>query len=129
MTTHQHLFPGIQPADFARMQEAFEQSELTCNYIDVCSPDYLTDHHNRDNEFLLCGTPSFSKIALRQSLLESTDCCNHIPKEISLDAIDKAIEDMVDGLFLWQQLPEIDGVLVDEDNLPEDIYVYAYLAW
>lgn len=125
MTTHQQ-FPGIKPADFARMQEAFERPELTCNFIACCYPDDLQDHHNRDNEILLSAYPDGSRDYIASELFDSycnTDKLIEIDGQVIRDnEVKLAIDEMVGQLYNYQFNQDFDP---DYDSP----MIYAYLAW
>ena len=104
---------------------------LQFNFINACYPDYLTDHHTRENEQLISTYYS---------------PCMSI-KEYALDVCEEVFTGS-DYQELWKELPECDHEartmilqLVEEEmaaycylfNLEiedeDEIYLYAYFSW
>ncbi len=101
------------------MKTALEPRTLTCTYIDTCYPDYLQDHHNRENELLILATPTICRATVCDDFWISAISSDKIPQEISDSEIKSAIFSMVDSL----NTSEID---YREDS---EVYLYAYLSW
>lgn len=106
-------------------------SDVTCNYIECCCPDYLTDHHNRDNELLILCIPSTDRDQVMHDLYESS-VDNYLPNDLSDDDLKAAISDMVESLTLEQLCPSYYQQWIDspiDDDTYNDYYLYAYLSW
>lgn len=101
--------------------------ELTCNYIDTCYPDYLLDHHNRDNEILLSAYPDEDKDFIATQLFQSyceTERIIEINGEVITDRkVKLAIDEMVEQLHTKQIMFYLDSL---DDESP---IIYAYLTW
>lgn len=96
--------------------------EIYCHYIDTCMPDYLDDHHNRDNELLLCGAATQPDIiAVIDELFGQATESERLTKSINNKQIKTAIALEFNRYKLHQ-------VCID-DNMSDDIYIYAYLTW
>lgn len=95
---------------------------IACKYIDTCYPDYLTDHHNRDNELLISANVSAFKSSIYQDFWNSAIRQDTIPQNISDSEIESAIKCMVNDLDL--------SILEKDSNFyQQEIYIYAYLSW
>ncbi len=104
--------------------------KIECRYIDTCLPDYLQDHHNRDNEQLICF-PVDNETTVKELADGLYDdvmgaLCFDIPESISDNDIRAAINSMfehIDGDVFDDSLPMYD----ENDN--DSVYVYAVLSW
>lgn len=104
-------------------------STLTCNYIDICFPDNLQDHHNRDNELLLTASvhDGMSTDELVEELMFSVDSgCTYLPDVFTDEEIREAIRLEIDPIVSTDFGLRVD--LIDEDQL-DQLYLYAYLSW
>ncbi len=102
--------------------------ELSCHYIDICYPDYLQDHHNRDNEILLSasvweGMTTDELVQKLYDCLNSTD--NHFPfTEFSEEEIKYAFRSESD-CFISSDF----GLHLPSYECLGEVYLYAYLRW
>lgn len=101
--------------------------EITCNFIDCCSPDYLSDHHNRDNEALILACPDKDTEAIIEDFSWYASSAK-IPFSIEMEQIDAAIKLMVDNLPIDSLYPVYYSESIDSDD-DSEIYLYAYLSW
>lgn len=99
------------------------------NFIDICYPDYLTDHHNRDNEQLV-AVPWCEDMTDRELIEEIVDAVynssndeiwKHLPKDEEQCRVSliQTVTDEIIGMDL-----SIDSV--DE---PDEMYIYCYFSW
>ena len=107
-----------------------ETRTLTCTYIGTYAPDYLTDHHNRENELLIEANPSPNASEVITSFWEYVNMCgDKIPKHISNGQIICAIRNMVARLSEYDIYPDIELDMDECDPCSDGIYIYAYLSW
>lgn len=68
---------------------------LTLNYIDFCYPDYLSDHHNRENEQLIVLSPgNYQLIDMIDAIMEDLNNFDvKIFEHFSSEEIVKAIQE------------------------------------
>ena len=76
---------------------------FSINYIETCYPDFLQDHHNRENERLisigLYGQSS--KEAARDLIDEINGCDMGIPEEVTEGQLGVAAREAVEGLTFF----------------------------
>lgn len=104
------------------MKTTSEPRTLTCTYIDTCYPDFLQDHHNRDNELLLCASANQSYSDMQEELVQSAFYSDKIPSDITDDQIIEAVDKEFRGYFSHH-------ILDTEDIYSNEVQVYAYLNW
>lgn len=98
-----------------------ETQTITCHYIDTCYPDYLQDHHNRDDELLLCIPGNYGYWDwLLQDLFDQAILEEGLPSYITNSDLHKAIEQAFKGY-------DLKDVTCDHDDY--ECYIYAYLSW
>ena len=108
--------------------------QLTCHYIDTCCPDYLLDHHNRNNEVLISAwaNPGDDLDSIICELYDSLDYHPWLPdlNRFSDDEILNAIEEEFRDFSLPSYVTE-EAQDQDKENSDSDYerYIYAYLAW
>jgi hypothetical protein len=106
--------------------EYFEQSwepPVQLDYIDMCYPDFLTNHFNGEKEMLLQAYPSSDDDDIISGFVESVETFHHkLPDSISTLDIKRAITRFVEDLQ-----PETKF----DPNLEEDseVYLYASMDW
>ena len=106
--------------------QSTETRTITCTYIDTCYPDYLTDHHQRENEKLIMafiweGMSTDDLVCEMWNDLNYSAC--DVFKYFSEAEIKEAMRSEVDSLVSRQF-----GLRLYDIN-PEEIYLYAYLSW
>lgn len=107
-----------------------------CNFIMIGDGQYLTDHHNRENEMLIYANPSFSKDNIIADFVQSV-WWDKIPKTLRENGgIEYAIGEMV--LNLTDNDLMLDEGSLDENDMDylefanegyNEIHLYAYLQW
>lgn len=105
---------------------------VVCSYILTGDGQYLTDHHNRENEILICSQPLRSRKHIIDSLISSAYDSNRLPNWISDKEMIDAIVCMVDRLTTEDCYPSCYRELKKTDFdawLECDINIYAYLSW
>lgn len=105
---------------------------IECHYKDTCLSDYLTDHHNGNNELLIGISPhGQSKDEASRELLREADLFDKIPAEIGNAELKAAFLSALAGVDLrWidaegnrhREEPQ-------EDNEEEGAYVWFVLTW
>lgn len=99
---------------------------LTCHYITTCYPDYLTDHHNRENEILISAwAGSTSRESIKGQLLDSA-CCYSKPS-LFLSYKESDIRKAIAREFNQYKAKDIN--FTDCDSEENESYIYAYLSW
>ncbi len=98
---------------------------VAIHFVDVCLPDYLLDHHNRENERLLavpaCGQ---EENEIFEAIMDELNSCDFgLPDDISWDAIREAARDVAMGMDL--PMAETEG----EDSCGDLVYAYFYITW
>ena len=108
------------------MKTQLEPRTLNCTLIDICYPDYLTDHHQREGEKLISAFVR-EGMTTEELVSEMWDDLNYsacdVFKYFSEEEIKEAMRSEVDPLVSTDfglRLYELD---------PEDVYLYAYLSW
>lgn len=99
--------------------QSTENKTITCTYIDTCYPDYLQDHHNRENELLILASPCICRATICDDFWTSAITSDKIPQEITDSEIKSAIFSLVNSLATSQ-------IDYQEDS---EVYIYAYLSW
>lgn len=103
-----------------------ETRTIACSLIDICYPDYLAGHHNRENEKLIyaCVWEGMSIDDLVFELWDTLNmsACNAF-KYFSEDEIKEAIRSEVDPIVSTQF-----GLRLHDAD-PDEIFLYAYLSW
>jgi hypothetical protein len=75
---------------------------ISCDLIMTGDGQFLTDHHNRDNELLISAYPSLDKESMFQEFWESAICTDKIPQSIPDSEIKVAIQKLVDSLLPFE---------------------------
>jgi hypothetical protein len=68
---------------------------VSVSHIDTCFPEYLTDHHGRDGEYLagVYITCASTCGEVRDELLSDILGCANLPDWITDDMLEKAVDD------------------------------------
>ncbi len=99
---------------------------IQCNYIGICCPDYLTDHHNRENELLILASANAENSnSLINELISDAMSSVRIPNSITDEQIKEAIIDCFKDFMFGRDMATGDT----DFQYDEDVYVYAYLSW
>ena len=100
-----------------------EERTLTCTYIDTCYPDYLTDHHNRDNEILLCAYEDEDAGFVMQQLMEDAFNSHKLPEWVTNGMLRNAIAEEFSKYNYHRICPNLNNTGF------VDTLIYAYLSW
>lgn len=105
---------------------------VVCSHIMTGDGQYLTDHHNRDNEILISCLPQKSRKGVIELLISDTHSTDKLPDWISDRDFIEAIICMVNRLTSEDCYPSYYRELEKEDYdswLDCDIRIWAYLSW
>ena len=101
--------------------------------IDVCLPDYLNDHHNRENEVLF-GIPvrnntstASAKASLVDELLSS--CDERIPEELSTQNFRDILNEQFPLTSTWNRALQYIDLAEGDEFEGEECYAYFVLSW
>ena len=97
---------------------------------DVCLPDYLQDHHNRDNEILLGVSVrrDTSKEQAKQALIDEFLDQDKTPEEITLDVFKGIVDEFFAGVSPESWSRTLQYIEFDESDEYEGEEVYAYFV-
>lgn len=107
---------------------------LCCTFIMTGDGQYLTDHHNRENEILISSTPQKTRKRLIEYLIDSAFDSEKLPDFISDKEVIDAVVTMVNFMSNEDCYPsyyEEELNKTDEDGwfIDCNINAYAYLSW
>ena len=109
---------------------------VTFNFIDICTPCYLTDSHHRTNECLVAIPFDTQAISDKQTFAEEVaseamayceSLWEHLPEDDdeALELLTHAVLDEIQGMTLDIDTSENE----DEDDMVEDVMFYGYFSW
>jgi len=101
-----------------------------CSHIDTCTPDYLTDHHNRDGELLLQAIVS-RDATNAEVMAELIDDLQKLEYHAGADyhAAEVAIRLEFTGKAMDKPFDATPEPFADDDDSGEMCYAWFVLSW